>query len=47
MRVDFKSMEGEMSFNAAMGCVIGMALVVFVAGLYLIRIKERNKSSMK
>lgn len=36
-----------MSFNAAMGCVIGLALAIFAAGLYLLRLKEGNNSSMK
>lgn len=47
MRIDFENMEGEMSFNAAMICVIGMALVIFIFGLFLLRIKEKNKSSLR
>lgn len=34
-----------MSFNVAIGCVIGMALVIFAAGLCLLRLKERNRKS--
>lgn len=44
MRIDIENMEGKMSFNAAIGCVIGMALVIFAAGLYLLRLKEKNKN---
>lgn len=31
-----------MSFNAAIGCVIGMACVIFLAGVYLLRMKEKR-----
>lgn len=34
-----------MSFNGAMGIVIGMACVIFIAGIYLLRLKEKNKNS--
>lgn len=36
-----------MSFTTAMSVVIGMALVIFAAGLYLIHLKEKNKNSLK
>lgn len=34
-----------MSFNIAIGCVIGIACIIFAAGIYLLRLKEKNKNS--